>query len=66
MGTPFCTSGLPKGQGVTYYLESHDGLTWKRPNLGLIEYKGSRKNNIVIPLDPRAQRTSIMQPAELW
>jgi hypothetical protein len=61
-GTPFCTSGLPKGQSVTYYLESNDGVTWKRPNLGLIEYKGSKKNNIVIPLDPRQQRTSIMEP----
>ncbi len=27
---------------------SKDGIRWEKPDLGLIEYKGSRKNNIVI------------------
>jgi hypothetical protein len=27
--------------------ESTDGVNWSRPDLGLVEYRGSRKNNIV-------------------
>jgi hypothetical protein len=34
------------GNFLTYY-ESDDGLTWRRPNCGLIEYDGSTGNNIV-------------------
>ncbi len=30
------------------YAESSDGVRWERPNLGLIEHDGSRKNNILI------------------
>jgi hypothetical protein len=30
------------------YAESPDGITWKKPELGLIEFSGSRQNNIVI------------------
>lgn len=29
------------------YAESNDGLSWRRPELGLIEYQGSRTNNVV-------------------
>ena len=29
-------------------IESRDGLTWERPSLGLVEFDGSRDNNIVI------------------
>ena len=29
------------------YARSRDGITWKKPNLGLVEFDGSRKNNIV-------------------
>ena len=32
------------------YFESHDGIRWTRPNLGLVEYDGSKNNNIL--LDP--------------
>ena len=28
------------------YAESTDGLTWTKPNLGLVEYKGSKENNL--------------------
>lgn len=31
----------------TAYAESDDGRNWNRPNLGLIEFEGSRDNNIV-------------------
>ena len=29
------------------YATSTDGIHWERPNLGLIEYQGSRENNII-------------------
>ena len=29
------------------YAESDDGLTWKKPNVGVFEYHGSRNNNVV-------------------
>ena len=36
---------------VTYlcYAESDDGIRWRRPELGLHEFRGSKANNIVIP-----------------
>ena len=30
------------------YAESKDGITWKKPNLGLIAFNGSKNNNIVM------------------
>jgi hypothetical protein len=33
-------------QSHSFYMESSDGLEWKRPNLGLVEFKGSRANNL--------------------
>ena len=30
------------------YAESTDGVTWKKPNLGLHEFRGSKDNNIVL------------------
>jgi hypothetical protein len=30
------------------YATSKDGITWEKPELGLLEYNGSKKNNIVI------------------
>lgn len=30
------------------YAESKDGINWVKPNLGLFEYQGSKKNNIVL------------------
>lgn len=30
------------------YAESDDGIHWRKPNLGLIEFKGSTANNIVL------------------
>ncbi len=32
---------------VTCYAESRDGIHWTKPELGLFEFEGSRKNNIV-------------------
>lgn len=33
------------------YAESRDGIVWEKPNLGLVERKGSRENNIVFPTE---------------
>ncbi len=35
--------------GVTYvaYAESEDGFSWRRPELGLVEYNGSTANNLL-------------------
>ncbi|MCB1077522.1 MAG: hypothetical protein KDM64_06795 [Verrucomicrobiae bacterium] len=30
------------------YAESADGVTWTKPNLGLVEYRGSKDNNLVL------------------
>lgn len=30
------------------YAESDDGVTWAKPDLGLVEFKGNRKNNICL------------------
>jgi hypothetical protein len=38
------------GDTLTCYAESRDGIHWERPNLGLVEYQGSKDNNFV----PRA------------
>ena len=32
----------------TCYVESTDGITWHRPDLGLVDFEGSRQNNIVL------------------
>ena len=32
----------------TAYAESHDGINWQRPNLGLFEFNGSTDNNICL------------------
>ena len=31
------------------YAESNDGINWTRPQLGLVEFNGSKKNNIIMP-----------------
>src|SRR5688572_10238651 len=30
------------------YAESDDGVKWTKPNLGLVEYRGSKSNNLVL------------------
>ena len=49
------TSFLKRGEEVVpehpqfaLYAESSDGITWYRPDLGLVEFNGSRHNNIVL------------------
>ena len=33
---------------VVCYAESKDGIEWTRPNLGLVEFGGSKENNIIL------------------
>jgi hypothetical protein len=42
--------GMPaiKTPEVTCYAESQDGITWHKPKLGLVEWQGSKANNIVL------------------
>jgi len=40
-----------KSKRFMAYFESKDGLKWKRPKLGIVEYNGSKENNL-INLDP--------------
>jgi hypothetical protein len=38
---------LGKDSADVCYAESRDGLNWIKPELGILEYKGSKRNNIV-------------------
>ncbi len=43
-------TGLPsEGARRLGYAESEDGIHWRKPELGLIEFQGSRSNNLVVP-----------------
>ena len=44
------STGMPdrKQQQVVCYAESDDGIVWRKPNLGLCEYEGSKENNIIL------------------
>jgi hypothetical protein len=33
---------------LTFYAESKDGITWKRPDLGLVHFDGDPENNIML------------------
>ena len=33
---------------VTCYAESKDGIHWEKPNLGLVDWEGSKDNNIIL------------------
>ena len=45
----YCDTGLgsPRGKFVCY-AESDDGIHWVKPELGLVEFDGSTKNNIIM------------------
>ena len=36
------------GQYWDSYAESSDGIAWTKPNLGIVTYKGSKDNNILL------------------
>jgi hypothetical protein len=39
--------------GHCCYAESEDGIHWRKPELGLVEFRGSKANNIVLASGPR-------------
>jgi len=49
-GTPVAKDG--GSNEVTCYAESSDGMRWSRPDLGLFEVDGERKNNVILAHDP--------------
>lgn len=40
-------SGKPAHREVACYAESRDGIRWEKPELGLFEFNGTKRNNIV-------------------
>lgn len=47
-----CVDGA--GQSNPCFFESTDGVQWTRPNLGLVEYQGSRENNLLPSFPPES------------
>lgn len=47
-------------QGPVCYAESRDGLAWVKPNLGQLEFRGSRSNNAVRLPDPITQGVMVI------
>lgn len=39
--------GNSKRRAMTAYAESDDGIRWRKPKLGIIEFDGSKENNLV-------------------
>ena len=59
---PYDYYGDPNGDGSKLCLAtSKDGVNWEKPNLGKVEYKGSRDNNI---LPPGSRIPTMLDPNE--
>ena len=41
-------SKTPSARWRAAYAESKDGISWVKPNLGLVDYRGSKDNNLVL------------------
>lgn len=39
---------VPSARWRAAYAESDDGVTWTKPNLGLVEYGGNKNNNLIL------------------
>ena len=44
------------GGNVAAYAESRDGVTWVKPDLGLVRYQGTMKNNVLLHADHLGKR----------
>ncbi len=42
---------MPEHPQFAVYVESRDGISWTRPNLGIVEFNGSKENNIILEGD---------------
>ncbi len=47
----YYTSTISPNEKYVCYAESADGQNWVRPNLGIVDYNGSKDNNIIFNLD---------------
>lgn len=47
----YYTSTLPSREKFVSYAESLDGESWVRPSLGIVEFDGSKDNNIILDLE---------------
>ena len=47
-------------EGPVCYAESEDGIHWVKPNLGQVDYKGSRDNNAIALPDPRTEGVELI------
>lgn len=53
-GPTFARIGLREGDSsFVCYAESADGISWVKPKLGLVEFNGSKDNNILLPPSPK-------------
>ena len=52
----------PAQQGYICYAESADGMRWRKPEAGVVEFKGSTDNNIIMPRN--SQGWFLLDPAE--
>ena len=46
-GHEILVDGRPHGMQVTAYAVSEDGIHWQKPELGLVSFDGSKRNNIL-------------------
>ncbi len=53
-------------QRILCYAESHDGIHWQKPNLGLCQWRGSRQNNILFPNDDFPYAFSELEGASVF
>jgi len=53
-GPGFARAGQREGDSsYVCYAESKDGITWVKPKLGLVEFNGSKENNIIMLPSPK-------------
>ena len=46
-GTHYDPGGHSTKRQVVCYAESRDGINWERPDVGLVNYQGSTRNNVI-------------------
>lgn len=51
-------------QGPVCYAESDDGIRWRKPNLGQVEFKGSRENNGIKLPEQRIEGVHVIKDEE--
>ena len=49
---PWMMSPKPRPPTATCYAESDDGISWTKPDMGMVELGGSKRNNAILPGRP--------------